>query len=109
MNVSEKSTTSVMEMQGGNPLVNWYKKQLNYFDKHVFAMMSMYMIIQSCLGSIASMFVIFNNGNDFYMILSVSLAMGCNAMLLAQAGAKLAVGSFYLSIIVNAIILIMHL
>ena len=109
MNVSEKSTASVIEMQGGNPVVNWYKKQLNYFDKHVFAMMSMYMIIQSCLGSIASMFVIYNHGNDVFMTLSVALAMGCNAMLLAQAGAKLAVGSFYLSIIVNAIILIAHI
>lgn len=105
MNASVDNTINI---ESGNILSKWYKKQLAYFEKNFFGMMMTYMIIQSCVGAIATMFVYITGGNPIYMIISVALAMWVNAMILAQTGLKLILGSFYVSVIVCSLITIAH-
>ncbi len=58
---------------------------------------------ESCLGSIASMFILQHQAGDFALALCASVTMACNAIFIAQAPAKWCVGSFYLSMIVNTL------
>lgn len=102
------SVNSTIDVESGSVLAKWYKKQLVFFDKNFFGMMMMYMIIQSCVGAIATMFVYITGGSSIYMMISITLAMWVNAMLISQASKQVIIVSFYASVLINAVILLAH-
>lgn len=81
--------------------MGWLAKQEATFEENRFGAMTIMITFQSCLGSIAAMLCI---QNDLWLLVSVVavLTMSSNAMFIAQADAKPCILTFYLSVIVNA-------
>lgn len=89
----------------GNFITKMFNRQAEAFEKSRFAMMAMLMIIQSCIGSIACMYVLHDTG--YWMLAACVFAtMGTNALFIAQAEARLCVGMTYVSIFVNTLLII---
>lgn len=84
---------------------NLLEKQLAYFEENRFGAMTFMMTFQSCFGSIAAMFAI-RMDSTIALAITAMVTMASNAMFIAQSPAKWCVGTFYLSIVVNAIVLL---
>ncbi len=83
--------------------------QAERFESQRFAWMAMMIIFQSCLASIACMYIFQNKGGDFMFIACTMLAMGCNSLFIAQAPAKWCLIGFYLSVVINLIFIAINL
>ncbi|MCW3103670.1 MAG: hypothetical protein JWO09_2110 [Bacteroidetes bacterium] len=86
----------------------WFESQAAWFEDSRFAMMTLMITVQSCIGSIACMYIFQNNAADIWFILCTAITMGTNAMFIAQAPAKICLASLYLSILVNSILILMN-
>lgn len=84
--------------------LTWFDKQAINFEEKRFALMTIYLTIQSCLGGIVAMSALQMN-NEPTLILASAITMGANALLIAQAPAKLCIGVFYFSIITSILML----
>ncbi len=89
-------------------LSEWAATQAQKFEDARFGMMCMYIIIQSCIASIAAMFVLQNHAHIALLSTTAALAMGTNALFIAQGKAKLCLGAFYISVIVNTLFIIFN-
>ncbi len=99
---------SEMQSTTGKANPNFFEKQVLKFDNARFAWMAMGITLQSCLGSVACMYILKNNGGDVPLILCATVTMASNAFFIAQAPSKWCVGGFYLSVILNAIFIVMY-
>lgn len=87
----------------------WFSKQEQSFEKARFGWMAMYITLQSCLGSIAAAMLLENHASDILLSLCAVITMLSNSIFIAQASAKLCLLTFYASVIVNTVLIIMHL
>lgn len=99
--VSSKSTISFDGI-----LNKWFTKQAINFENTRFGMMSVYMILQSCIAAIAAMYILKSDASVFLLSASAALAMASNAMFIAQGSAKLCLAVFYLSLFVNVLFIV---
>jgi|GEM_PF-781210 len=96
-------------VQAKNPAVStWFEKQAAWFEESRFAMMTLMITVQSCIGSIACMYIFQNNASDIWFMICAAVTMGTNAMFIAQAPAKICLASLYLSILVNSMFILMN-
>ena len=88
--------------------MEWLAKQEETFDKYRFGAMTMMITFQSCLGGIAAYLGVIHG---LWAIVGISafLAMGSNAMFIAQSKAKVCLIGFYLASIVHIIFIIIGL
>lgn len=84
----------------------WFNKQAENFEKSRFGWMAMYITAQSCLGSIASLYILQNNASDVFLVLCAVITMVCNAIFIAQGPGKWCIASFYLSVFANSLFII---
>ncbi len=91
------------------PSGNWYQRQVDAFERGRLAWLSIYIIAHSCWGSIACMYVLLNNANVAQLAICAGVVMASNAMFIAQAPAKWCINVFYLSIVLNTIILLINI
>lgn len=87
----------------------WFNRQALNFEKARFGWMALYIIIQSCLGSIACMYISQTEASDVMLITCAVVTMASNAVFIAQSPAKWCLASFYLSLVVNAAFILMCL
>ena len=85
----------------------WFNKQALKFEESRFGWMTAFMTIQSCLGAIAAAFILQGHASVIMLALCSMITMGCNAILIAQGPGKWCLFSFYLSIVVNTILIFM--
>ena len=85
-----------------------FNKQADHFEATRFGMMAMYIVIQSCLASIACMYVLQANASIWQLCTCASLAMASNAVFIAQGSSKMCMATFYLSLVVNSILILMN-
>ena len=110
LNAGVKSHLVKNEERGIVILLNkWFALQAEKFEATGFGMMAMYITIQSCLGSIACMYILQNNASVFYLALCAAITMGCNAVFIAQGTAKWCIGAFYLSVLANTAMIVMNI
>lgn len=102
---TKEGASSIATAHSGNFISNWFNRQTAAFEESRFGLMTIYITIQSCLGSFACMYVLENNGPDLPLILTAAVTMWANAMFIAQASAKWCMIIFYLSILTNATII----
>ena len=88
--------------------MNWIAKQEEAFDKYRFGAMTLMITIQSCVGGIAAYLCIIQ---DLWSLVGIAafLAMGSNALFIAQAKAKLCLIGFYISMVFHTIFIIIGL
>ncbi len=89
-------------------MMSFYQKQLIDFKENYMLYASLFIIFQSCLGSIAAMFVLMNATADafpyFQLGLCVVVTMAFNASIMAQLSHKLVFNLLLVSVIINAIL-----
>lgn len=84
---------------------NWFKKQMEHFERSRFGAMSAMLTAQSCFGSVAAMYSLKNN--NFVMLGICAFAtMASNGAFIAQVSAKWCLILFYLSVFANLAVLI---
>lgn len=91
--------------QKGNFMARMFNNQVAYFEENRFAVMAMLMIVQSCVGSIACMYVLPDEG-FWRLAVCVFATMGTNAFFIAQANAKLCIAMTYVSLFVNTLLIV---
>lgn len=82
---------------------NWLEKQSLQFEKNRIGVSVLLIILQSCIGSIAAAF--YTPENMTLVTFAASVTMGSNALFISQAPAKWCMVMFYISIVVNAILI----
>lgn len=80
---------------------------INYYEENRYGAMAVMMTFQSCLGSIAAMYMI-SFDSTFLLATCAVVTMASNAVFIAQAPANWSVGVFNFSVIVNLILLIAY-
>ncbi|MES2138548.1 MAG: hypothetical protein V4511_02490 [Bacteroidota bacterium] len=92
-----------------NMKAKWFSKQAENFEKSRLGWMAIYITAQSCLGSIACMYILKSAGSDIMLFSAAILTMLCNAVLIAQGSGKWCLILFYLSIVFNSIFIILNI
>ncbi len=86
-----------------------YDRFIEKLEFSHFALISMAILIGSCLGGIASMYVFMSGAPLWHFILGLAVSMANLIACIGQAGTKTVFNLFMLSIVVNAILVISHL
>ncbi|MDF2448088.1 MAG: hypothetical protein K0R26_592 [Bacteroidota bacterium] len=87
----------------------WFNEQAAKFEAARFFWMAIFIIAQSCLGSVACMFILKNHASDVLLASCAAITMLCNSILIAQGPGKWCIATFYLSIILNSIFIIVNI
>ena len=106
---TQMDADQLAQVQSATEKIGWLTKQSQNFEKARFGWMAMYLTMQSCLGSIAAAMLLQNYANDFLLALCAVITMISNAVFIAQASARLCLITFYVSIIINTILIIMYI
>lgn len=88
--------------------MNFYNKSLKDFNQDYILYIPLSIIFQSCVGSIAAMYILINSKvSEFYLLelsLCVVVTMAYNAAIMAQLKHKLIFNLLILSLVVNVIL-----
>ena len=87
---------------------NWYQKQLANYEANRYGAMTLMITLQSCWGSIAAMYSLVNENFISLGIVAV-MTLASNAAFIAQSPAKWCLNTFYASLIISTIVLIINL
>ncbi len=79
----------------------WFTKQVANFERTRFGWMAILITVQTCIGSLACMYIFKNNASDLMLVPCVVITMACNSVFIAQGPARLCLILFYTSIILN--------
>ena len=101
--------TNTHQNQNTNFLIRGFNDQADKFEEARFFWMAVYIILQSCLGSIACGFILKNHGSMLVLCTSAAVTMASNAVFIAQGDKKVCMIIFYLSIILNTIFIITNI
>mgnify|MGYP006081223439 FL=1 len=86
-------------------LIMAYQEQLILFEQYRFGAMSVMIVFQSCLGSIAAMCSLKPQNLILLSICSI-LTMATNSALITQSPAKWCLGIFYVGVLANILIIV---
>lgn len=90
-----------------------YNKYFTDFKDNYIMNMALTIILQSCLGSIAAMFILMNSTADNFLFIQLSLcvivAMAYNAAIMAQLSKKLIFNLLIISLVVNFILIAINI
>lgn len=104
-----RSTTRNLSQQTSNRGVDtWFNEQAAKFEDARFFWMALFITAQSCLGSVACMFILKNHASDFMLATCAAVTMVCNSILIAQGPGKWCLASFYLSIVLNLVFILLN-
>lgn len=87
--------------------MDWIAKQEENFDRNRFGAMTMLITLQSCVAALATATSIAVDNWLFVSIVAV-VAMASNALFIAQTNAKSCLYTFYASMIVSTIVLLVN-
>lgn len=102
-------TVKSESVNDGNFLTRWLHNQEVAFEEARFGRMVIFLTLQSCVGSIAAMLALQNHAGDWALITAAAVTMWSNAMFISQASAKWCLRIFYLSLIVNIILIAVYI
>lgn len=88
-------------------LSGWFTKKAEAFDKGRFVWSTLLLTLQSCLGSVACMYIFKSNAGDTALSLSAIITMVANSVFLAQAPAKWCLAITYFSMLLNLVIILL--
>lgn len=91
--------------------MSFYEKSLSEFSKDFYAGATTGILVSSCLGSIAAMFILMKGHGVFNMIelgLVVVVCMWFNASVLAQLKPKFVFNSLLISLLISTLLLIFN-
>ena len=83
----------------------WLSKQSTRFEEGRFALMTILLTLQSCIGAAAAMLAM-QNHNDVLLGICAAVTMASNSFFIAQAPAKQCLIMFYVSVLANLSVLL---
>ncbi|WP_299890875.1 hypothetical protein [uncultured Lacinutrix sp.] len=93
--------------------MKYYNYMLSDFKVNFMIYIPLSIILQSCIGSIAAMYILQTSAVDafpfFQLTLCVIVSMAYNASVLAQLGYKLVFNMLVLSMLINILLIIINL
>ena len=95
--------TAVNQVESASFLSSWFSRQDALFNEYRFGMMAIFLTLQSCLGSVACMYILQSNASDLLLIGCASITMASNAAFIAMAPTRWCLAMFYLSLVFNTI------
>lgn len=104
MNSTTKQSTAIpsVELEAAKTgQISWFSRQAIQFEAGRFAWMTILMTLQSCLGSIACMYVLQTGGDTVMLASGTAVTMASNAAMIAQSPGKACLAFFYISLLVN--------
>lgn len=93
-------------------IMELYHKGLFEFEKNMSGYAAIFIIAQSCLGSVAALYILVNGVSPlqmFQLFLITIACMGFNAAVLSQQKPKVVFNLFIVSIVLSTIVLILNL
>ena len=93
-------------------IMELYFKGLKAFEKDARGYSTIFIIAQSCLGSVAAMYILINGVEAWQMVqlfLVTIVCMGFNAAVLSQQKSRIVLNLFILSLLVSTVVLILNL
>jgi hypothetical protein len=100
--------TETKQIQPAKTADGWFANQIAKFEESRFGWMAILITVQSCLGSIACMYILKQHAGDMLLASCIAITMGCNAIFIAQGSSKWCLLSFYFSVLVNFLIILIH-
>lgn len=92
--------------------MNFYQKSLNDFRENFILYIPLSIILQSCIGSIAAMFILMNSTaesfNFIQLTLCVVFSMGYNAVIFAQLKSRLIFNTLIVTLLVNIVLIVIN-
>lgn len=104
--ITQKKATQISNEKGVD---TWFNEQAIKFEQTRFGWMAIYITIQSCFGSVACMLILQNNASDFMLASCAAVSMASNAVFIAQGSGKWCLGTFYFSVLLNAIFILVNI
>lgn len=101
-------TAKHKQVQTTTGVDGWFNRQVQKFENARFGWMTIYITMQSCLGSIACMYILQNKASDVMLASCAAITMACNAIFIAQGPGKWCLLSFYTSIIINSFFILIN-
>ncbi|MBX7094470.1 MAG: hypothetical protein K1X56_07110 [Flavobacteriales bacterium] len=92
--------------QSESASLGWLELQSQKFEEGRFAWMTILITFQSCLGSIACMYLLKGNSTAWLLAGCAMITMASNAMFIAQAPGKICLLVFYASVLINTLLII---
>lgn len=106
--ISHNTTGNLSQQTSDRGIDTWFNEQAVKFESARFFWMALFITAQSCLGSAACMFILKNDASDFMLATCATVTMACNSILIAQGPAKWCLTTFYLSIFLNSIFILLN-
>lgn len=91
-----------------NQKISWFDRQAINYERSRFGAMSAMLTIQSCLGSVAALYIL-KVGQPIMLAICIALTMGSNAAFISQLPAKWCVGMFLASVSINSLFILYNL
>jgi hypothetical protein len=104
-----KNFSPALERTNSISLSSRYDQWIETIKFSYYGIISMTMIIGSCLGGIATMYVFQNDAPIWQFVLATAISMANNVAAISQAPMKWVVNIFALTVIINAILIIANL
>lgn len=93
-------------------IMELYLKGLHQFERDIRGYSTIFIIAQSCLGSVAAMYILVNGVSPlqmFQLFLVTIACMGFNAAVLSQRKPKTTFNLFLISMVLSTVVLILNL
>ncbi|SHG84309.1 hypothetical protein [Flagellimonas flava] len=93
-------------------IMELYLKSLHQFERDIRGYSTIFIIAQSCLGSVAAMYILVNGVSPlqmFQLFLVTIVCMGFNAAVLSQRKPKTIFNLFLISMVLSSVVLILNL
>lgn len=102
------NTQNSIKKQSAPSIDGWFEKQVSKFENARFFWMTIYLTAQSCLGSIAAGFILSNDANVLILCTCAAITMASNAVFIAQGPGKVCLLTFYSSMLLNTLFIILN-
>ncbi len=90
------------------PVINSYNRLIEKLHFSYFGLISMTILIGSCIGGIAAMYILKDNAPIWQLCINIYLTMASNIAAIGQAPTKWVVNLFGLSVLANIMLLLAH-
>lgn len=107
--IATKSKTARSKPVLLSKIADLYKAQLNAFENSRFALMTIFITLQSCIGSIACMLILQNGANAVMLGACAATTMASNSVFIAQAEPRWCLVFFYLSLVTNISLILINM
>ncbi|NER14029.1 hypothetical protein GWK08_11300 [Leptobacterium flavescens] len=91
--------------------MTYYHQYLAKFRENYMMYIPLTIILQSCLGSVAAMYILQNNDRPFFLVqlfLCVCVCMFYNAAILAQLKTKIVFNLLLISLFLNTVLIVIN-